>query len=310
MQITLLGTGTSFGVPVIGCSCHVCKSQSQKDKRLRCSVLVCQKEEDKTTTNILVDVSPEFRLQALKYGIKSLSSVLLTHSHADHLHGLDDIRIFSHQKGKKTNPTSSLMHKKQHPDQLSFPENAGEGLRLFANTNTLQDVKNRFDYIFEPYIEGGGIPKLHLEDVTKYTPKNPLKIGSIEVLPVPLIHGHTKDSGYIFTITRQGKRHSFAYLTDCNYVPQSSIDMMNDMTRNEGTCIEHCVIDALRVTPHSTHFCFKEAYNCAKQIGAKNIWFTHICHDCSHEEIISYIEQNIDAKGNVAPAYDGLVLNV
>lgn len=306
MQITLMGTGTSFGVPVVGCSCHVCRSKSKKDFRFRCSILVQQQEKDGSKTNILVDVPPEFRLQALKYKVNALSCILVTHSHADHLHGLDDIRIYSHKKGSLVPPTSSLMHKKQHPDQLSFLESSGEGLKLYANSNTLQDIKKRFDYIFAPYTKGGGIPKLSLQDVACYTPQNPLKVGSLEILPIPLMHGDLKDSGYLFSINNGGKKYSFAYLTDCNFIPQKSIDMINQT----GSIVQHCVIDALRVTAHSTHLCFKEACDYAKKINAQNIWFTHICHDSSHKEIIAYINQTYGKNCHTAPAYDGLVLKV
>ena len=91
MKFTFLGTGTSHGVPVIGCECKVCKSRNKKDKRFRCSAHILSQY----GTSVIIDLSPEFRLQAVRSKIKEVDAILITHSHADHLHGIDDIRIFS-----------------------------------------------------------------------------------------------------------------------------------------------------------------------------------------------------------------------
>ena len=95
MKIIVTGSGTSFGMPVIGCTCPACTSDDSRDTRFRPSIFVTDKAGE-NSTDILVDVGPEFRLQALRYRIKRLDAVLMTHSHADHCHGLDDLRIFSH----------------------------------------------------------------------------------------------------------------------------------------------------------------------------------------------------------------------
>src|SRR5574344_3024223 len=103
MHLILMGTGTSHGIPVIGCTCAVCTSRNKKDKRYRCSAYLTNRGEEKkythfVPTDIVIDTGPEFRIQALLYHIRRLDAVLLTHSHADHLHGLDDLRIFSFVK--------------------------------------------------------------------------------------------------------------------------------------------------------------------------------------------------------------------
>src|SRR5574344_302177 len=102
MQMILMGTGTSHGIPVIGCGCKVCTSRDKKDKRFRCSAYITSGDTSNkstgTRTDIVIDTGPEFRMQALQYHIRRLDAVLLTHSHADHLHGLDDLRIFSFVK--------------------------------------------------------------------------------------------------------------------------------------------------------------------------------------------------------------------
>ena len=104
MKLLLLGTGTSHGVPVIGCDCAVCNSTDKKDKRFRASALFTTA----AGTNILIDVGPDFRMQALEHKINKLDMVLLTHSHADHLHGLDDLRIFSCDMWKKPENPAAL----------------------------------------------------------------------------------------------------------------------------------------------------------------------------------------------------------
>src|SRR5579875_3183061 len=127
MKVTLLGSGTSYGVPMIGCDCAVCRSDDPRDKRNRSSLLV---EYDGAT--ILIDTTPELRLQALSHDIQRVDAVLITHTHADHLNGLDDLRAFSARHG--------------------------EPLPVYGTRRSIEDIRRRFDYIFEPGAVGGGIP--------------------------------------------------------------------------------------------------------------------------------------------------------
>ena len=292
MKLILLGTGTSHGVPVIGCDCKVCTSRDPHDSRYRCSALVVHGD-----TQVLVDVGPEFRLQALRAGIKKLDAVLLTHSHADHLHGLDDLRIFSH-----TRPC--------HFDAQAFPETAGTGLPIYANAQTLKDIRYRFAYLFKTHKEGGGVAKLDFKDCGTA----PFSLGGIQILPVPLLHGHTHTTGWLFSCGADGNRHSIAYLTDCSAIPDESLALIAERA---GT-LSHVVIDGLRVKPHSTHFNFDQALSCAEKIGARHTWLTHMNHDLLHTEIQKYIEEKlpkyprlqaiVQDGGSVSPAYDGLEL--
>ena len=317
MKMTLLGTGTSHGIPCIACHCKVCTSKDQHDKRLRCSAYVTNKNKDDSVSSIIVDVGPEFRIQCIKYDICSLDAVLLTHSHADHLHGLDDVRVFSHTMGtdrieewKKKNPENAgidprLLEKSMGP----------EGLKLYANSQTIRDVKNRFDYVFKETQIGGGKPKLELIDSSVLYEKQAKEFGEMIITPVPMKHGVLDTNGWLFSRKDgEGKIHSIAYLTDCSYIPKESIDLLKE----RGGIIEHCVIDGLRVKPHSTHFSFRQAMEAAEEIMPKNTWFIHICHLMSHEEIKSYaleqlkdfpnLKESVKAGGYVGPAYDGLVL--
>ncbi len=300
--MTLMGTGTSHGVPVIACRCAVCTSKDPHDKRFRCSALL--QHEDK---QILIDVGPDFRSQALKFHVDRLDAVFITHSHADHLHGIDDLRIFSHKNSFAMSKDKQLCEK--------FPETDGEGLPIYTSERTKNHIKQSFSYIFVDHDKGGGIPKLHLIGVDKNNADSPLKLGKMEVVPIPMLHGNHHTNGYVFSYTAEnGSKNGIAYLTDCNYISDLSIQQVIEA----GGQIEHLVIDALREKEHSSHCNFLQALEYAQRIGARHTWFTHLTHDKSHVQVQQYIDDHLEnfpslAKivsqgGSVSPAYDGLIL--
>jgi phosphoribosyl 1,2-cyclic phosphate phosphodiesterase len=267
MKILLTGTGTSHGIPVIGCSCPVCLSHDSHDNRLRSSAIVYG--DDGTT--LAIDCGPEFRIQALRAKLTSIDALLLTHSHADHLHGLDDLRIFG-------------------------------DVPVYANSDTLADVRERFSYIFKETQLGGGKPHVSLHsvwDTASQEPPPPFRIGTVEVQPVPMLHGGIPATGW--------KIGNMAYLTDLNRLPLESIELIRG--------VKHLIIDALRPRPHTTHYNFAEAVSAAACIGAENTWFTHICHDTSHEELTKLAEilrqgyPELEGK-KIRPAWDGLLLEI
>ena len=301
MKMILLGTGTSQGIPCIGCDCAVCRSKDRHDKRLRCSAYVTHKNKDGSTAHILIDTGPEFRIQALRLNIISVVSVLLILFLADLFNGLVVLRIFR--------------------DTLSCDEIADSksaGLPVYANKNTIKDVKSRFSYIFKETQEGGGKPNLHLIDC-KTLEENiqPQEFGEIHVAPVKMMHGAVKTTGWLLSCTgKDNLRHSIAYLTDCNGIKNKSVKKIRDCA---GT-LDHLVIDGLRIPGHSTHFSFLEALTVADKIGAGHTWLTHITHLNTHEQIKEYIALHLNefpnlAKivkdgGSVSPAYDGLTLKI
>ncbi len=155
MKITFLGTGTSTGVPFIGCECEVCTSNDPKDNRLRVSVLI-----EQGATKILVDTSADFRQQALRHKITKLDAILITHCHVDHVFGMDDIRALNYRHG---------------------------AMGVYANEPAWKDLRRIFQYVFEPMQIGGGIPQLipHL-----VVPQAKFCIGrEIEITPLEVIHG-------------------------------------------------------------------------------------------------------------------------
>ena len=182
MRLTFLGTGTSTGVPQIGCGCAVCTSADPKDKRNRTSVVV---EEDGKA--ILVDTPPELRLGLLRAGIRAVDAVLFTHDHADHTHGMDDLRALSgHGRGT---------------------------LSLYGAAATLERMRRKFDYIFDP--DARPIPGSTRTDVRPVVvePGVPVTVVGIEVLPMELSHGPSTVLAFRF-----GR---MAYVTDAKVVPEA-----------------------------------------------------------------------------------------
>jgi phosphoribosyl 1,2-cyclic phosphate phosphodiesterase len=160
-RVTFLGTGTSHGVPMIGCRCAVCTSDDPHDERLRPSILV----EITDGPALLVDTAPDLRTQALRYDVRRVDAVLFTHPHADHLLGLDEIRRYNHLQ------------------RATIP--------CYAGPDTLVEVRRVFAYAFEPRQQGGGVPKLELVPVT-----GPFAVAGTRVVPVPVLHGLLPIHGY------------------------------------------------------------------------------------------------------------------
>ena len=257
MRITFLGTGTSHGVPMIGCDCATCRSTDPRDRRLRPSIYV-EADTDPAGTKVLVDAGPDLRAQALRENIRRVDAILFTHSHADHILGLDDVRRFN-----------ALM-KRPMP--------------CYGDTGALDDVRQTFHYVFNPATpKGGGLPALQLTRVD-----GPFRVGSLDVQPIPLWHGDRPILGFRF-----GRA---AYLTDCNRLADEAWPLLTDL--------DVVVIDALREQPHPTHFSLSEAIEAARRIGARQTFFTHMCHHLGHEATCARLPPGMSL------AYDGLVLEM
>jgi phosphoribosyl 1,2-cyclic phosphate phosphodiesterase len=177
MRLTFLGTGTSTGVPSIGCDCETCVSKDPRDKRLRVSVLV-----EHGSETFIIDTSTDFRQQALRSGLRHLDAVLVTHCHADHIFGLDDIRPLNFRHGP---------------------------LGLYANDRAWADIRRIFTYIFEPSHFGGGLPQVVPHTVI---PGATFCLGKeVEITPLEVIHGRLPVIAYRF--------NDFAYATDLSEIP-------------------------------------------------------------------------------------------
>ena len=180
MRITFLGTGTSHGVPMIGCECATCRSDDPRDRRWRPSILV----QFDDGLQVLVDTSTDLRAQALRFGFTRVDAVLFTHSHADHILGLDEMRRFN------------VLQR--------------EAISCFGDAATLADLRRIFRYVFDDRAaRGGGVPRLRTFPVA-----GPFCLGRQLVVPVPIEHGSRLILGYRFG--------PFAYLTDCSGIPDQS----------------------------------------------------------------------------------------
>ncbi len=190
---TFLGTGTSTGVPVAGCRCRVCRSRDPHDQRLRSSALIRHGRR-----NLIIDTTPEFRIQCLRAKVDTLAAVLITHDHADHLHGLDDIRAYSLFKDKE--------------------------IPVWGNENTLKIIRRRFDYIWNAVQLGGGLPAISLNVAAA-----PFRAAGLEVTPIPVQHGRLQILGY-----RIG---DLAYLTDISGLPDSSLPLLENLETMIISCV-------------------------------------------------------------------------
>jgi phosphoribosyl 1,2-cyclic phosphate phosphodiesterase len=183
-----------------------------------------------------------------------------------------------------------------------------DGLPVYSTRQTLDDVHNRFSYFFTEQAKGGGIPNVDLRPCEQFTPETPLTIGELEAVYIPLQHGSLDNAGWVIScVEKDGKRHSIAYLTDCNFISEESIYRI----KTAAGILDHVVIDGLRARTHPTHLNFDEAQEYAARIGGKNTWITHICHDMTHKEIITYFEKRktrFSPSVNILPAHDGLRL--
>jgi phosphoribosyl 1,2-cyclic phosphate phosphodiesterase len=192
MRLTFLGTGTSHGVPMIGCRCPVCTSTDPRNHRRRASILVEWRE-----TVIVVDTGPEFRLQVIDANVTRLDAVLLTHAHSDHVMGLDDVRAFN-LKQSSTMP-------------------------VYGSAETLAEVRHRFAYAFREGPLGGGKPQLAL-----CTVDGPFTVGDIEAVPLELRHGPGRVTAYRFA-PRDSGGPAFAYATDTNGVPDEAVQALGGL---------------------------------------------------------------------------------
>lgn len=191
MKLTVLGCGTSTGVPIPGCTCPVCLSDEPRNKRMRTSAFI----QLPSGANLLIDTSTDLRHQALAWGLTRVDAVLYTHSHADHILGIDDLRAFNYIQGGP--------------------------IPCYGTKATFDDIRSMFAYAFSPnpLYQGGGVPKLSLVEITG---QEPLQVCGETVIPIPLMHGKLPVLGY-----RVG---SLAYLTDTNFIPPESFAKLRGLS--------------------------------------------------------------------------------
>lgn len=189
MKLTFLGTGTSHGVPMIGCDCPVCQSNDSRDKRRRCSLYVVVENQ-----HLIFDTPPDFRDQVLNFGVERLDAVFLTHAHADHIYGFDDVRRFS---------TMQEAH-----------------IPVHGQPRTIKQMRKKFDYVDRASYGFQSVPRVLFTDMTA-----PVSIGEARVTPLPVFHGQETIYGYL--IEGDGKR--VAYVPDCNGIPDETFERLSSL---------------------------------------------------------------------------------
>ena len=276
LELTILGSGTSHGIPMIGCDCPVCTSADPRDRRGRTSALLTF-----DGLRVLIDTPPELRLACLAAGVRHIDALCFTHHHADHVVGLDDVRIFCRHRST--------------------------GLPVYANAFTLEHLRRMFTYAFsdEPGYPSekpnliGHVVSGPFEIVAPPPPAVPGARTAVgggataggggatrTFVPVPYWHGPLEVLGF--------RVADVAYCPDCSDLPPSARALL--------TGLDVLVLDGLRRRPHPTHFNLAQAVAAATQIGARRTYFTHIAHELPHAATEAELPPGMYL------AYDGLVL--
>ena len=296
-KLTFLGTGTSQGVPIIGCQCAVCRSADPRDKRLRSAALV-----EYGGLTILVDAGPDFRTQMLREGVRHLDAILLTHNHMDHTGGLDDVRALNYIDRK--------------------------AVHIYCEEKVLNTLKVMYGYAFAEHkypgspewrihliddrpfavmpVEGGDLIWMHEKGYCMQMPdgsiipcgndivtlaKSPtpeaLAAGGVEIIPIRGYHGQMPILGFRFG--------DIAYITDMSLIPEEEFPKLKGL--------KHLTLNTVSYHPHHSHFSLEEAVAMAQKIGAEHTWLTHLSHTFpSHDQF------NRELPDGISPAYDGLVI--
>lgn len=254
MKIYFLGTGTSQGIPVIGSHHSVCHSEDSKDKRLRVSVWIHHKDD-----SIVIDCGPDFRQQMLTSKCPKVDAILFTHEHSDHTAGLDDIRPFNFKQGN---------------------------IPIYAHQRVLNNLKKRFDYIFETENKYPGAPSV---DAVEVINNQSFSIGEFHINPIDALHGNLQVFGY--------RINDFAYLTDVKTINPEEIKKLAG--------VKVLVINALREEPHHSHFSLQDALDFVTLVQPERTYLTHISHLLGfHEEVQKKLPENVFL------AYDNLEITI
>lgn len=263
LRLTILGCGSSAGVPRVGVGWGACDPANPKNRRRRCSILVERTAADRPSTSVLVDTGPDLRDQLIGADVKHLDAVLYTHEHADHIHGIDDLR-----------PLAIVMHRR---------------IPVYADRMTAELLQMRFGYCFKTPAGSSYPPILEMRRLIPGV-ATPLAGpgGPLEAIPFRMVHGDIDALGFRFG--------TVAYAPDVSQMPEESLPYLQGL--------DVLIIDALRYTPHPTHFSVAEALDLIEKVGPKRAILTNLHTDLDYEALRSELPPHIE------PAYDGLTIDV
>ena len=266
------GTGTSAGVPVIGCQCNVCTSDDPHDARTRCGACIRFTDPSGHERVILIDVPPDHRQHSLALGLNRCDLILLTHDHVDHVFGLDEVRRYN-----------AIMK---------------QPIEVRAEESTLTSIKRIFKHVFSKHenVNDSFVADLRSKALTI---GEPIERFGLRIEPLRVLHGKLEILGFrVDAIDPSSGLGAgvlpLAYLTDCSEIPPET------WPRLEG--LQTLILDMLRFRQHPTHFTVDEAVSAGSKIGAKATWFIHMTHDIIHADL------DIALPPGMHLAYDGLSL--
>ncbi|MCZ6544059.1 MAG: MBL fold metallo-hydrolase [Planctomycetota bacterium] len=275
LQCIILGSGTSAGVPVIGCECEVCRSTDPRDRRSRPAACVQFRDPLDKHRVILIDTSPDLRDQALRHKLRRCDAIVYTHNHVDHTFGLDEVRRFN-----------ALMK---------------APIDIYAEPHTLQYLSRVYQHIFarEKNVNDSFVATL-IPHVVE--PDRPLELYGLRWTPLRLLHGRLPILGYRIDALddRGGVAESqpgplpLAYCTDVSAIPPETWPKLHDLNT--------LILDMLRYRKHPTHLTVNDAINAAQRIGARQTYFTHMTHEIRHAQL------DAELPDRMALSYDGLVI--
>ena len=303
-RLTFLGTGTSQGVPIIGCRCEVCKSEDNRDKRFRASAYV-----EYCGLNILIDAGPDFRMQMLTHGLCHLDAILITHNHKDHTGGLDDVRSLNYIDRRASeiycekNVLEDLI--REYPYVFKFPKYPGapewhihvidDRPFLIDRENTEKELIWVHDVGYHYRLPDGSlIPTARsLDDMIEDAYK---KSEGTTIIPIRGLHDQLPVLGFRFG--------DIAYITDMSSIPEGEFEKLKGL--------KHLTLNTVGYKRHHSHFSLEETLELAERIGAGHTWLTHLSHTFPcHEEFEKQLDRMCSERGIqsvVRPAFDGLVI--
>ena len=296
-KLTFLGTGTSQGVPIIGCHCDVCRSADPRDKRLRSAALV-----EYGGLTILIDAGPDFRTQMLREDVCHLDAILLTHNHMDHTGGLDDVRALNYIDRKavhiyceeKVLNTLKIMYgyafaEKKYPGSPEWRIHLIEDKPFAVKPVEGGDLVWMHDMGYCMKMPDGSIVPCSNDIVTTAEEPSPdiLAVGGVEIIPIRGYHDKMPVLGFRFG--------DIAYITDMSRIPDEEFHKLKGL--------KHLTLNTVSYHPHHSHFSLEEAVAMAQKIGAEHTWLTHLSHTFP-----THAQFDRELPDGISPAWDGLVI--